>query len=345
MSDKDAHEVGGEVGWSSKGLLAKIKSRFVASVDRRAAIAVDKSGIMDQRIVGQEAERAGARKVLIDAALASAVAKFDGNPDVAIDFLAKAIPDLIERQANYEAVVEASSKQIEDLDATSLRDDQTPAGEEPSRLSDDFMARFRSFAERATEEVVRERWARVLVTEVIKPGTFSPKVLRAIDEIDPLTASSFAAFAALRLNDGVPMSIVKIEPHFLRTFIEDGLVDPSDFGFHQIANIGNIHGEDHFYFRSGTAYAVAVSARTPRTKSIGGTSILAQDIDGAAAIDVYRLTSLGQTLAALSPYEPLVPLRLLAAKLATIAPDGVAWVGAPFGDNIRFSERVDAVAG
>jgi hypothetical protein len=53
------------------------------------------------------------------------------------------------------------------------------------------MNRFERFAEDASTDELRQRWGRVLSAEIRKPGTFSPKVLRIVDEIDQSTAAIF----------------------------------------------------------------------------------------------------------------------------------------------------------
>jgi Protein of unknown function (DUF2806) len=67
----------------------------------------------------------------------------------------------------------------------------------PSELSEEFMTRFETYAEGASTEDLRQRWGRILAREVKKPGTFSLKALRVIDELELQPRSYLSDSAAL----------------------------------------------------------------------------------------------------------------------------------------------------
>src|SRR5690606_30800096 len=54
---------------------------------------------------------------------------------------------------------------------------------------------------------LRERWGRVLASEVRHPGTFSPKVLRVVDELSASTAQLFERVCKSRLVIGIPICL------------------------------------------------------------------------------------------------------------------------------------------
>src|SRR5690606_4389133 len=61
-------------------------------------------------------------------------------------------------------------------------DEASAQNEEP--LSEEFLDRMEDYSARASTDDLRQRWGRVLASEIRKPGTFSGKVLRVVDELD-----------------------------------------------------------------------------------------------------------------------------------------------------------------
>lgn len=342
MPENNNDTVGVDIGWSKSGFKVGIKSRLLASLDWFTAAKIEKSGVSEQRLLADEKAREKSRDTLIEAATASVAKQFDRDPDAALAFLNRALPDLIQKQMNYEAVIDTAIAHVENLPSPDLQgvEEEPEQREQPDRLSADFMARFRDFAERANEDVVRERWAQVLAAEAMKPGTFSPKVLRAIDEIDPGLAVLFSEFASLRIGDAVPMCICSISDVDILRFVEEGLVDSAGLGFLMPAGLVTLFQSEHHVVGHG-GYAVAVLSSSSKGH-IGQKSPLIMGAGGSVSTEVHKLTHLGMSLASLSNYDPLKPLRLFAEKLAASSPDKFAWIGSPVASGIQFAERVEA---
>ncbi len=331
MSDKDENVIGVDVGWSLTGIKARLKSRLLGSVDQSLADKMARANVEDRRVVASETEREKARSALLDAAVVSLADQLRNDPTAASAFLNRAIPDLIERRVNYETVVEQAAAEIEQLTPPETTDYNT---EQPDHLSGDFMSRFRSFAERASEEAVRQRWAKVLATEVAQPGTFSPKVLRAIDEIDPEVAAAFSRFATHRVVTLVPRALTLGCANYIEAFAEEGLISVTGGGHSIQTQIVNIEGAAYFLFNID-AFLIAIDTQAP-IEAASDVALLAKGLK-QPRIPVYKLTQLGIALASLSDHSPSQSAIKLALEFARRSPSGAALIGeVNGGDHVEF---------
>lgn len=112
------------------------------------------------------------------------------------------IKELLSKQYNIDSVCAAA---VEFLSVEGAGSD-ADGSEEP--LSEEFMVRFRDYSADATSDELRDRWGRVLSSEIRKPGTFTRKALRIIDEIDSDTASLFEDLCRSRFGEIIPKSLV-----------------------------------------------------------------------------------------------------------------------------------------
>ncbi len=86
-------------------------------------------------------------------------------------------------------------KTLEELGSKAETGENTDSDQE---VDPDWLKFFGGYAEKASSETARARWAQVLAGEIRKPGTFSKRALRCLAEVDQETAEAFAEIVRLR---------------------------------------------------------------------------------------------------------------------------------------------------
>lgn len=99
-----------------------------------------------------------------------------------------------EKTLNLAAVASEAVRFLTDQSTSSAED-------EGEQIDDDWLNRFRHFAQEATSDDMRGLWARVLAGEISMPGSFSASSLRFIFELDRRLADICERYA-LRVLDG-----------------------------------------------------------------------------------------------------------------------------------------------
>lgn len=232
--DADEHEVSISAELTPTGVKAGAKSRLVAAVDRLGGNLVDliNTPLENHLSKGRAVGRADVK--LIDQLGDLRLEELHHNPDFAAQALERHLKTAISRQENKAHVVVQA---LEDLRNDPPTDKQSAAG--PDTVSDDFMNRFERYAEDATSDDIRQRWGRVLASEIRKPGTFSAKVLRIVDELDPTTAALFETVCENRISSTLPVCLLPdISFDERKRLITAGLLlDPGLTGQVQIGSV------------------------------------------------------------------------------------------------------------
>lgn len=158
--------VGVDVAWSWKGFSAKIQSRLLSALDRAGARKIDQGGLETER-------KQAIHRALTDAHLAVIAASAKAlEEDVRKD------PELARRAL---VVFSRAERQAENLEASlllTIEDLKTnpPIKEEredsPDTLDPEFLNRWEQYAAGATSEAVREKWGRILSSEIREPENF-----------------------------------------------------------------------------------------------------------------------------------------------------------------------------
>ena len=183
---------------TESGLEARAKSRALSALDRLIGNLADRwnasleSGTTDIRA------KTAARKKFIEGLGDSGSAILNRDPEFAADAIEMHLGITVNRQINKNEVVAAA---LEDLRSNPPSSDEATKGDE--KLSNTFLDRLGRYAEDATEDQVRDKWGKVLAAEIRRPGTFSPKVMRVIDELDQSTALLFEKICQNRLGRGI----------------------------------------------------------------------------------------------------------------------------------------------
>jgi hypothetical protein len=190
------------------GVKASIMSRAVSAWDRLWGAKADKRRAPIDADIAETTALSAARVKMIDALGDMGVDRLKNDPEFAAGAMENFLPSLLRRQENKDAVLELAA---EDLKQNPGTEQEAQAG--PEKLNEAFLNRFERYAEDATDDEVRERWAKVLASEIRQPGTFSGKVLRVIDELEPSILSdnlgATTGDLALKISAAMPQSEIR----------------------------------------------------------------------------------------------------------------------------------------
>lgn len=193
-SDHLDKETSVSVAITENSIKAGAKSRFVAAIDRLGGSVVDSANAAIESYAKKRRAKTKGEVKLIEAITEYGVAKLGADPKTAERAFQRHFRKVISQQENIDYVL---------LEAKADLELNPPANDDPDQteeLSEEFMDRFEEYSACATTEELRQRWGRVLASEVRKPGTFSGKVLRVVDEMDTDTAQIFEEVCKSRIN-------------------------------------------------------------------------------------------------------------------------------------------------
>lgn len=277
------------------GVKASAKSRAIAAFDRLCGNVSELVNIrMERKIFTERALIDGERK-MIDAAVQKAVAKIGLDDDFARRVLESGLKASARTQLNKDGVM---LEALQDLAATPPSEAQADKG--PPELDPVFMDRFEQYAGGASTEELRARWGRVLAAEIRAPGTFSPKVLRATDELDGDTARLFESLMPFRAGEVLVEKLIpKLEFTDRLRLIHSGLI--ADPGL-----TGHIRMFGSFTDQAGQSYATQfgpfiIGFAKGLSFENGVPESILKNHEGTPAFDVLILTDVGQALASILP--------------------------------------------
>lgn len=294
--------VSGEL--TEAGVNAKANSRTLAALDRLIGNVIDWPNTFVEADTARRRARMDAEKRIIEATAARAVQLIGTDDTFAARALAGQFSDFARKQINKEAVAAVA---LEDLRNSPPTVEEAADG--PNELSPEFMDRFQSYAEEASTEELRERWGRVLASEIRRPGTFSRKVMRAVDELDSEVAALFERICLSRIiGSGIVREFAgQLDFEQKNRLVEDGLIiDPGPTG--QIAKFakGKL-GDREIYFLPLGEWGMGIEMPY---KPPENSTLLVFEKD-TVALRIYALTSVGQALATILPdHEDQTYLRL-----------------------------------
>lgn len=180
------------------GVKASAKSRAIAAIDRLVGNVVDRWNAPMEAKTAEVRAKSNARIKMIEAIEALGLKRLESDPEFATRAIENHFGTVIRRQENKEAVMATA---LEDLRREPPNEEQSSSGGES--LDEAFLNRFERYAEEATGEELRVKWGKVLASEIRKPGTFSAKVMRVVDELDAPTALLFEHICRHRLHNAV----------------------------------------------------------------------------------------------------------------------------------------------
>jgi hypothetical protein len=283
---------------TESGVKAKAKSRFIAAVDRLGGNLVELANApMERRIARQRAISTGETK-LVEAVANFGIDKLKHDPDFAERTAEKFFKRIFERQENKDQVL---LEALEDLRHAPLSDEASAVGED--HLAEEFLERFEHYAQGASTEKLRQKWGRVLSSEIRQPGTFSLKVLRTVDEIDAETAEIFERLSSSRIRNCLPKCLVgNLSFHELSRLIMAGLIlDPGIAGhITKFAPQENARGQELWVLMSEKD-AVSIPRQTT-FPLFDPSSLLPITLnEECPAVPVYLMTDSGVAIASIFP--------------------------------------------
>ncbi|WP_306147004.1 MULTISPECIES: DUF2806 domain-containing protein [unclassified Roseibium] len=221
MADKDPLDkpvsVSGKL--TKTGLQASAHSRAVSAGDRLLGNLVDLLNLPIESRNRIKRAKVDAEVQLINAATEALIEAASQNPAGANVVIKQVLSREERRAENKLSVVEEALQQLTQNPPT---DEEANSG--PDRLADEFIDRFERYAEDASTEELRQKWANVLASEVRVPGTFGRKVMRILDEIDNETAQKFSDFCRHRIGGVVPLALHQPKYNDAMAFEDNGLI-------------------------------------------------------------------------------------------------------------------------
>lgn len=267
----------------------------------------------------RERARIEAERGLIEAAGKYGIDQLGKDPA----FLDRMLRDLIgtaaAKRENKDAVIDYA---LEDLRNDPPTDEESNTG--PETIDENTLHRIEAYAEGATTEQIRERFGKVLATEVRRPGTFSAKTLRIIDELDPEIATYFENFVKNSSPDSVPFCFVgKLNLRDQNKLVEaDLIVDASLGQIRFFMNVSQAGGSPGWALELGN-YAILLKITAEEISLLKESS--AEDapifnLSAKPAIPIYLLTQSGKAISSIIKKDELSTAKLLKQKILSFYP-------------------------
>ena len=302
---------------TERGIKGGAKSRAISSIDRLLGSAVDVLSAPLEGVARRERARQDAQVALIAALGEQQLQQLHDSPDFAEQALKQHLKITVRREENKKETVRLA---IEDLQSTPPSDDQSNAGSD--ELDPDFLNRFERYAEDATSEQLRERWGRVLASEIRSPGTFSGKVMRVVDELDASTAAAFERLCAHRIGDAIPKILAgKLSFSEATQLVNADLILDPDGGHIRLSVQSTLTDGAQIWLLKfedmALSLPIAAGVALPYTDEIRALS----SHQNKPVVPVYLLTPAGRAIASILPSEVAQSMRILTRSVSTELPD------------------------
>lgn len=301
---------------TERGIKGGAKSRAVSSVDRLLGSAVDIFSAPLEGIARRARARQDAQIALIEALGERQLQQIHADPDFAEHALKQHLKMTVRREENKKETVRFA---IEDLRSTPPTEEQSNFGSE--ELDPDFLNRFERYAEDATSEQLRERWGRVLASEIRTPGTFSGKVMRVVDELDATTAVAFEKLCAHRIGDAVPKILAgKLNFSESTQLVNADLILDPDGGHIRLSMQSTLTGGAQIWLMTFEDMALSLSigegVAIPYTDEIRAVS----SHENKPVVPIYLLTPAGRAIASILPNGAAQSMRSLTRLVSAELP-------------------------
>ncbi|MBY5789776.1 DUF2806 domain-containing protein [Rhizobium leguminosarum] len=299
------------------GLEAKAKSRFISAIDRLGGNMVEIANVWIEEGVSRRRARIEGERALIEATSKYGIERLGNDTEFAGRAFDAHFRRIASAQINRDAVLEAAAEDLR------LSPPGTgSAGNNDSALSEPFLERFDQFASGASTEELRERWGRVLAAEIRRPGIFSSKVLRTIDEIDAVTAQLFERVCSHRLANVLPKCLtgeINFEDQMRLT--EAGLLVEPGLGQHRsFSKVATRAGTEIWLMAFlDLALSIPADADIPNIDRFNEIQPISKD-EATLSIPVYVLTEVGHAISSILQDKTLSALEAYCAELGRVLP-------------------------
>lgn len=300
------------VGLTENGFEGKTNLRSVNAFDRLVGNVSDWVNVRIEHGTTLRRARTEGEKKIIDAVAERAVALIGTDDAFACRAISTHFQGIARKQINKEAVAAIA---LEDLRVNPPTAEQAATG--PDALSDEFMDRLEHYIETATTEDLRERWARVLSSEIRKPGTFGSKALRVTDELEQTTANLFQELCRARSRDAIVKCLAPdLLFHQKLELINAGLISADLTVNLAFSTVTQSDGNELWLLRIAPKGAIALQKSYLPVASRDNPLT---DRGGTLALNVYSLTDAGKALSTILPDEREALVEPLARKLLEFA--------------------------
>ncbi|MGX1745017.1 MULTISPECIES: DUF2806 domain-containing protein [unclassified Brevundimonas] len=323
MSDDHlSNEVSISAELTERGVKAGAKSRTLAAVDRLLGGVVDLANVPIERIAQKGRAKTDTQVAAIKALGEKQLEAIHSDPDFAARAMQQHLKVIGTRQENKTEAVRAA---LEDLRETPPTEEQNNSGGE--QLDDAFLNRWERYAEDATSDQLREKWGRILAGEIRAPGTFSSKVMRIVDELEPNTALLFERFCAARVGMTVLGCLAPAADYVdLKRLVAAGLmVDPGEGGqIRRSSDVTDGSGHKMNLFSFGGKAVAFDDDQQIEKRNIYGSKALNEPLtlaEGKPAIPVYLLTDVGHAISSIIGHDEISVVENYLIKLSEDRPD------------------------
>lgn len=221
------------------GIKAKAKSRFLSAADRLLGSVLDAGSARIEGNTDKHRARTAAEVKLIQTAGQTLADTVANNQDFAIRAFNNFASKAMRRQKKMDTLVDFTLSELK----------QNPPSEEENsegqdELSEEFVNRLENYADNASEEELRKKWAKVFAAEVRKPNTISAKTMRIVDELDVAAANLFESLCKFRLGGRIIKCLnEELSPYKKSQLVTAGLI-LDDSAFQHAQPFGGPHGTD-----------------------------------------------------------------------------------------------------
>lgn len=314
--NKNDNEVSLSVALTEKGIKAAAKSRAISSIDRLIGSGINWVSTQIESSADKKKAVSDTEIEILKALGVQAASSVGDNSPFVRRAIENHVRQVVQKQLNKDSVAKAA---IEDLRSNPPTPEQASNG--PNELSSEFLTRYERYAEDATSDHLRERWGRILASEIRKPGTFSVKALRTIDEIDSKTARLFESLCKHRIHKEVPKCLAQ-ELNFedKAALVTIGLLlDGGGFDHVRLSMPGkDKSGNDQNFFRFGD---LGVSFSGDYNKVFGENAVIERHNEGFS-IAIYMLTDVGFNISSIIEIRAEENIRKLADRIRQDAKSG-----------------------
>jgi len=305
MSKTD-DSVGLRVSWSLSGFSVKIKSRLLSSADRLGAYKIDHEGLETERKVAIYRALTESQVSLVRVATKTLASELENDPDRAERAL-RLFASLSTKADNLDS---SFGLALEDL---RTRADATIEEDGPNEINPDLLSRWQHYAEGANSEQLRERWGKILAAEIRRPGAFSIKAMRIIDEIDTETAHIFEVFCKKSLFGWVPYISAKLTDREKTLLEEADLIYADEFPRTIKFDVAPDSNDAKWWMLAGKTHGVMVR-RDSIPPKISHSELKMDDVrvkGDELVLNVLELTSVGRILSDLVDFSEDISFRIL----------------------------------
>lgn len=296
--DHLSNEVSISAELTPTGVKAGANSRLVSAIDRIAGGFFDLVNIPLERAAQKGRAKTATDTKFIEALGEKRLEMLHSNPEFAARAIEQTFKVGIRREENKAAVVTAA---LEDLRERPPTEEQNANPQE--ELSEEFTTRFERYAEDASTDQLREKWGRVLASEVRKPGSMVPRAMRIIDELTPEIAALFERLYTSGAGDMIVRHLAgELSFEDSQRLVSSELID-SPSGQVRLS-IEGTEGVDVPIWLAGIGTWAVSIPKSFNVSSLGHDQKAAViQHDGKPVIPIYSLTPAGAAIASILPSD------------------------------------------